>query len=106
MESIKELTESMNWVLHHAERSAEKALKCKTTCPEISRVFEQLTEEMLKEYKQLHNTAESCIQDKMRQMGGTESEYMRGMKVAYAALHEQEVKRYEEVERKLKAIRE
>lgn len=106
MESIKELTESMNWVLHHAERSVEKATKCKVTCPDISRVFEQLTEEMLKEYKQLHNTAERCIEEKTRQMGGSETEYMRGMKAAYAALHEQEVKRYEEVERKLKAIRE
>lgn len=105
MEAIKELSEGMHWVLHHAEQCAEKATKCKTTCPNISTVFEQLAEDMLSQYKQLHSNAERCIEEKARQMGGQETEYMRGMKHAYTALHQIEMDRYEAVERKLKALR-
>lgn len=106
MECIKDLVEDMDWVLHHADRCADKALHHKSTCPEVGRVFSSLSEDMLKEYKQLHACAERCVEDKLRQSGGNMTEYMKGMNTAYQAIHKREMERYDKVKSKIEEYRE
>lgn len=106
MECMKDLVESMDWVLHHAERCADKALHNKVSCPDVGRVFSTLAEDMLKEYKQLHACAERCVEEKLRANGGKMSEYMKGMNSAYQVMHQQEMDRHEKVKAKLEEYRE
>ena len=105
MEYMKDLVESMDWVLHHAERCVEKAHEHKQTCPEVARIFSTIGEDLLKEYQQLHACAERCVEDKIRKNNGELTEYMKGMNSAYKALHKREVERYDKVKRKLDEYR-